>query len=222
MIKPRHLFFLFFCLFFVLSGCAHDPALSKGQNKIDLSKESIALLSVRLSNQNKPSKQLTLNGVFICPESETCQARPYWHKANDAYRSEKGMFNDYLMSISLKEGKYNMHTLFTKYSAFLIHATALAPLDLNVEIKPNSVIYLGHINVVLRKKKSDQEKRAALFPLIDAAVAGYSTGTFDVVVEDRFDEDMQSLISEYPGLQTVNVEKSILPQWIRPENRITK
>jgi len=57
--------------------------------------------------------------------------------------------------------------------------------------------------------------------LIDQAVAGFSTGTFDVVVEDKYDEDMKLFISEYPALQNTKVEKSILPQWIRPEKRTT-
>jgi hypothetical protein len=48
---------------------------------------------------------------------------------------------------------------------------------------------------------------------------GFSSGTFDVVVEDRFDEDMKLFVSEYPALQNVKVEKTILPRWIRPENR---
>ena len=52
----------------------------------------------------------------------------------------------------------------------------------------------------------------------DESRTGFSTGTFDVIVEDRFDEDMISFISEYPALQEVKVEKAILPQWKRPEN----
>jgi len=50
------------------------------------------------------------------------------------------------------------------------------------------------------------------YPFIDQSIAGFSSGTFDVVVEDKFDEDMKSFISEYPALKKVKVEKSILPQ----------
>jgi hypothetical protein len=73
---------------------------------------------------------------------------------------------------------------------------------------------------VLRERKTDNETRAgSIFPLIDQSIVGFSGGTFDVVIEDKFDEDMQSFIKEYPVLQKVKVEKSILPQWIRPEKK---
>jgi hypothetical protein len=68
----------------------------------------------------------------------------------------------------------------------------------------------------------DNEERAGLFPLVDAVIAGFSSGTFDVVVEGRFEENMKRFNSEYPALQSVQVEKSILPKWARPENRDPK
>ena len=112
--------------------------------------------------------------------------------------------------------------MLTSYSAVIIQAVASVPINLITDIKPNAVVYLGHMEVVLRERKSDTEERAALFPLIDAAVAGFSSGTFDVVVEDRFDEDIKLFSSEYHALQNAKIEKSILPQWVRPENRKTE
>jgi hypothetical protein len=53
-------------------------------------------------------------------------------------------------------------------------------------------------------------------------MAGLPYGTVDVVVSARYDEDMITCISEYPGLHYVKDEISILPQWIRPENRIAE
>ena len=75
------------------------------------------------------------------------------------------------------------------------------------------------MDMVLREKKNDKEESAPSVQLLAAPIVGFYTGTFDFVVEDRFDEDMKTFISEYPALQKVTVEKSILPQWIRPENR---
>jgi len=91
-------------------------------------------------------------------------------------------------------------------------------LNLKTEIKPNSISYLGHLDITLREKKNNAEISAGSdTPFIDQSIAGFSSGTFDVVVEDKFDEDMKSFISEYPALKKVKVEKSILPQWIRPD-----
>ena len=95
-------------------------------------------------------------------------------------------------------------------------------MNYKVEIKPNSIIYLGHLDIVLRERKNDSEVRAGnVIPLIDQAAVGAATGTYDVVVEDKFEEDMKLYISEYPALLNIKVEKSILPQWIRPEKRTT-
>ena len=159
---------------------------------------------------------------MICSQSETCYHKSNFHKIKSPYRSEKDGYNEYLLSFELEPGSNTFFWIKTKCSGFLWGAIAPIRLYSEVDIKPNSITYLGHIDAILRKKKSGNEKRAATFPLIDAQIAGYTTGTFDVVVKDRFDEDMKSFISEYPELQNFNIEKSILPKWIRPENRETK
>jgi ketosteroid isomerase-like protein len=221
MIKYR--FLLIFCLVFTMSGCAvNKMALTKGQSDIDLTKKSIALLSVRISNQYKPSRQLELLSVFICPQSESnCKhdlpsnpGSPY-----KPYKREKNSFNEYLLSYELESGTFNIDGFYTTYRIpTLISGFGFAKLNLITEIKPNSISYLGHLDIILREKKSKVEMMAGgAIPYIDQSIAGFSSGTFDVVVEDKFDEDMKSFISEYPALQKVKVEKSILPQWIRPE-----
>jgi hypothetical protein len=212
--------FLVFILF--LCGCAHNMAINKEQREIDPSGRSIALLSVKISNQNKPTFQLDLWGVCICPGFESCRTLPNWHKADESYKSEKDKYKDYLLSFDLNAGTHNIHLLSFCYKIpLLLYACAEVPIDLNVETKPNSIVYLGHLDIALRERKSDDEERAALLPLIDAAIVGFSTGTFDVIVEDRYDEDIKRFISEYPALQNSKIEKNILPQWIRPENRKT-
>ena len=222
MIKYR--FLLIFCLVFAMSGCAGNKmALTKGKLDIDLTKKSIALLSVRISNQYKPSRQLELQSVIICPQSEpNCKndllsnpGSPY-----KPYKREKDYFNEYLLSYELESGTFNINGLYTTYRIpTLTSGLGFANLNLKTEIKPNSISYLGHLDIVLREKKSNTEISAGgNVPYIDQYVAGFSSGTFDVVVEDKFDEDMKSFISKYPALQNAKIEKSILPQWVRPEN----
>jgi hypothetical protein len=223
MMKFKYL--LIFCFALVMSGCAgHKMALTKEQSNIDLTKKSIALLSVKISNQYKPDCQLEVTGAFICPQAETCsRPLPYYHKAGKPYKSEEKLFNEYLMSFELDSGAYTIRSIGASFQIpLLISAFGSAPLLLKTEIKPNSLIYLGHVDIILREKKIDIERRAgSIIPLIDQATAGFSTGTFDIDIEDRFDEDMKLFISEYPALQNLKVEKSLLPQWIRPEDRPT-
>jgi ketosteroid isomerase-like protein len=206
-----------------MSGCAgHKMAVTKGQSDIDLTKKSIALLSVRISNQYKPSRQLALQSVIICPQSEpNCKHDPPSNPGSPykPYKREKDYFNEYLLKYELESGTYNIDGLYTTYRIpTLTFGIGFAKLNLTTEIKPNSISYLGHIDIVLREKKNNAEISAgSAIPFIDQYLAGFSSGTFDVVVEDKFDEDMKSFISEYPALQKVKVEKSILPQGIKPE-----
>ena len=221
MIKYR--FLLIFCLVFTMSGCAgHKMALTKGKSDIDLTEKSIALFSVRISNQYKAGRQLTLQSVIICPQSEpNCKRDLPSNPGNPykPYKKEKDYFNEYLVSYELESGTYNIDGLYTTYRIpTLTFGIGFAKLNLKTEIKPNSVSYLGHLDITLREKTGSAEISAGKsIPFIDQYIAGFSSGTFDVVVEDKFDEDMKSFISEYPALQKVKVEKSILPQWIRPE-----
>jgi hypothetical protein len=224
MIKYR--FLLIFCLVFAVSGCAGNKmALTKGKSDIDLTKKSIALLSVRISNQYKPSRQLELQSVIICPQSEpNCKQdlssspeSPY-----KPYKREKDYFNEYLLRYELESGTYYIDGLYTTYRIpMLTSGIGFAKLNLKTEIKPNSISYLGHLDIVLREKKNNAEISAGGdIPFIDQYIAGFSSGTFDIVVEDKFDEDMKLFISEYPALQKVKVEKSILPQGIKPEKEV--
>jgi hypothetical protein len=203
-----------------MSGCAGNKmALNKSQSDIDLTNKSIALLSVRISNQYKPGRQLELQSVVICPQSEpNCKqgipsnyGSPY-----KPYKREKDYFNEYLLKYELESGTYNIDGLYTTYRIpTLTSGVGFAKLNLTTEIKANSIIYLGHLDIVLREKKNNAEISAGgATPFIDQYIAGFSSGTFDIIVEDKFDEDMESFISEYPALQKVKVEKSILPQGI--------
>ena len=221
MIKNR--FLLIFCLVFAMSGCAGNKmALTKGKSDINLTKKSIALLSVRISNQYKPNRQLELLSVVICPQSEPNCRHDFLSNPGSPYKPykrEKKHFNEYLLSYELESGTYNIDGLYTTYRIpTLTSGFGYTKLNLKTEIKPNSISYLGHLDITLREKKNNAEISAGSdTPFIDQSIAGFSSGTFDVVVEDKFDEDMKSFISEYPALKKVKVEKSILPQWIRPD-----
>lgn len=220
---------LLLCLTVYLGGCAaHNMALTKGQSNVDLSKTSVALLSVQTTNQLASTFQIDLVGAIICPEAEACSnPRPYLHKANSPYKREENRFNSYLLSFELAPGTYTLQSLATVYVSLLSEAGGYVPLDMKIHLRPNTISYLGHIDVVLRERKSETEAKAGreqlnIGPVVrvemkDASRTGFSTGAFDVAIEDRFDDDMQSFVAEYPVLKKVKIDKAILPQWRRPE-----
>ena len=211
-------FLIALCFAIVVSGCSTKMALVKGQKNIDVSRESIALLSAKISNKVHPNYPLRLVGAFI----RHPQAGLDLHKTTGAYKKEEEGFKEYWLSFKLEPGINTFEKIWAYYDSLLLTATSHAPLGLEANVKPNVVNYLGHLDIVLRNKKNDKEKSAPSLQFISAGIVGFYTGTFDYVVEDRFNEDMKTFISEYPALQKVKIEKSILPQWIRPENGSTK
>ncbi len=201
---------------FVLNGCASSlkMGLIKGQDTVDLSNESIALVSVKISNQNSPNCQAKLVDLFYT--DATVGSALQRVDLKDPFKSEPNKYNEYLISLKLKPGTYKYLFISANYHIpLLVNGWAGLPLLMKAEIKPNSVVYLGNVDAVIRERKNDSERRAGpLLPLLDQAC--FSGGTFDVVVKDEFEEDMKAFLIEYPVLQKVPVVKYILPQGIKP------
>jgi hypothetical protein len=215
------------CLALVAGGCAaHGMALRKGQDRIDPGKGAIVLLSIRTTNELDPKSEIDVIGLIVCPAAEPCtNPRPYLYKADGPFRREKGRFQEYLLSLALAPGAYVIDSVGLLHQTFFTAGGGYTPLRLAVEVRAGTVGYLGHMDVVLRRKTSEAERTAGR-EQVDLAVvrverkgeggAGFAAGTTDVRIEDRFDEDMGSFASRYPGLRGVRVEKALLGPWIRP------
>ena len=134
-------------------------ALTKGQTNIDETKKSIALLSVKISNQFKPNYQLEIMGALICPQSERCGhgSVKYYRKTDSSYRinSLENSFNEYLLSYELESGTYNFHSIGAAYDHYGISGGGSVPLNYTLEIKSNSITYLGHLDIVMREMKNE-------------------------------------------------------------------
>jgi hypothetical protein len=200
------------------SGCASPMALSKGDKKLDLSKNSIAIISVKVSNQNIPSYQPS---VYVMSLGRPKKFNDYkYFKIKSAFAKEKDKYNEYLISIAMPAGNYLIKDVYGESSKLLppIAAVSLMPVYLPFELKPNEITYLGRIEGTIRKRQNDNEIRAGFFtPLIDQAVAGFSSGTYDITITDSYDADIQHFTQEYPVLKNYTVNKSLLPSWKQPE-----
>jgi hypothetical protein len=94
------------------------------------------------------------------------------------------------------------------------------PVYLPFELKSNEVVYLGRVEGSIRKKLRDEELIAgAVVPLIDQALAGFSNGTYNIIVTDNYDTDLQHFIQEYPVLKEYPVTRSLLPPWKKPAKK---
>jgi hypothetical protein len=67
----------------------------------------------------------------------------------------------------------------------------------------------------VRERQENEFKAGPSIPLIDQAVAGASTGTFDIKISDNFVKDEAIFRSKFPALVGVPIRKSILPAFDR-------
>jgi hypothetical protein len=210
------------CTLGILSGCASmkPMALSKETQAIDLTQESVAVMTVRVGNTYKTGYQPRLRYVAVRSEEG--------EKKNTAFQigellsrdeSETNQFEEAVVSFSLPPGKYQLRTVGVASQSLLTPGSGMVPVFTRFEVKPQQVVYLGRIEAVRRERKDDGELRAGIvIPLIDQAVSGYSGGTFDVVIRDSYEKDVATLRTLYPALQKVQVTKAVLPKWRKPSD----
>lgn len=218
-------------LVFSLSGCfkVSHMALADGQSSINTSTKSIALLSVKISNKNKPSYQPTIDHMFIVPKDNPSTIpmamRKYIFETDKPYRSEPDSYNEYLLSFSLNPGIHHFQYIQMVYNNVALSAKCLINLNMKKNIKPNSVVYLGHIDAIIREKKDGEESSCqslsgGLLSFIDQATVGfYPSGFLEANITDNYEEDVKLFNTAYPGLINVVIEKSILPPWNNPNNK---
>ncbi|HMK60408.1 MAG TPA: hypothetical protein VK452_04585 [Dissulfurispiraceae bacterium] len=208
-------FAIILCIAAMTLGCTSTTSLSKDQKMIDVSSRSLILFTVKVANQSNQKYQPFPYMLFF----DGTSGEAFTVKESGPHRSIENASNEYLLSFDLKPGKYTLNKIWFDYHGTFLGARASVPMNMDFNLRPNCVMYLGHINTVLRQKKDDNESSAgSSFPIVNQAVAGFSGAGYDVTVEDNYAEDMKWFKSEYPALQTVTVEKAIFPQWMRPRS----
>lgn len=211
-------FFVYALFVFLLGGCAtiKPSALNQGIQSINISQESIALLSIKVSNKYKPSYQPKIMYVFVW-ENGKDDNKKYSFKVEDPYKEIENEYNEYLISFQLKSGKYKLRELFAQSGIFPVRGTFSMPIYSVFEIEANKIIYLGHIEASIKEKTKNDELRAGpVIPLIDQAVTGASGGTFVIEITDLFKNDIDLFKKQYPYLSSYNIENRTLPQWKKP------
>jgi hypothetical protein len=204
-------------MIFIFSGCAtiKPMSLNEKNQTLDITKESVALMTLRTSNQNNTSYQPFVKYIFIWSTDE--EKKKYSFKVDDPYNKVKDQFNEYMISISLPHGKYKIREAMGTSGIFPFIGTFAIPVYADLEVTPNKVVYLGRIDAVVRKRKDANELRAGgVIPLIDQAATGFSTGTFDIKIFDNYEEDLNIFKQKYPALQNYTIEKIVFPPWKKP------
>jgi hypothetical protein len=208
---------LFIILGFILAamGCMSPMAINNKMQSLDISKESIVLFSVRASNMLVPNNQLILQNIKA---KETVSGKKFSFQVDDPINygiSSSPKFYDYLISLKLSPDKYTISQISGRGAIngvrgreFLGHFSVDLKIDFDVE--PNTVLYLGHIEMINRQRKEGETRSGTLFPILDQTMGGFYTGTMDISISDSYDEDITIFKQNYPVLENCTVKKSIM------------
>ena len=205
-------------LMLMLGGCAtmKPPALSHDVKKLDVSEESIALITVKIANKYKMSYQPNIKYVFIWEDKKE-NRKKYSFDVGEKHNEVENEFNEYLISFQLPPGKYKLREFFAQRGKFPVIGTFSLPIYTSFSIEPNKIIYLGNIDAYIKERTSDDELRAGpVIPLIDQAVTGASGGTFVIEITDHFNNDIAKFKQKYHQITGYDIINLALPPWKKP------
>ncbi len=200
------------------SGCASvsQMPLSSNSDRLDISdSKSLVVARVHVVNENRPSQQPDLCCIFL---KRNDKLRSYTRPIIDQNQGQQG--KSYFVSMDVEPGITSVEFgRFVRSVPMLIQASADLPMKVDIDVPPNSVVYLGNINVTIVPRKDGEPAAGSMLPLIDQSVAGFSNGAFRVEIQDRYDEDMAAFRQRFPALATHTVANAVLSPWIHPDQR---
>lgn len=206
----------------VLSGCATPTkmAFQDDNQRLIENGKPIFLMTATIKNTFKERFQPRLLVVNVEKPNATQASDRINFTMDDKGRNETDSLetgNNYLLRMELEPGQYEIRGLTSLARAFPIQAMYFAPLHSALEAKEPGVYYLGHVNASVRERQGEEFKAGPSIPLIDQAVGGASTGSFDIEITDQQATDESLFRSKFPALSGVTIQKAILPSFDRPK-----
>ena len=204
-----------------VSGCASSSpmALNEGKGKLNPgATDAIVLLTVKVSKETNRDAQPCLVSVWVARKNpEKSHSVDHYYIVGKPTVDVSKQYNEYIVSIRIPGGKLFMSSLYTQNSSFWLGVSqGYVPLNMNVNVEPGHVYYMGSIEANIRERLDGEVRAGPLFPLATQAASGYSNGTWDVAILDNYEKHMTMIKNLYPAVAEVIVEKRILPVWVRP------
>jgi hypothetical protein len=203
----------------LLGGCAtvNHMAFDKKTNSVDVATKSVVLMTIDVSRPDKSRFEPVPFDVNIeKPNAQSKQERQNFtlNKHEDAVQTENG-HTLFLARMALEPGQYKLEAITGFARAFPVSGVFQVPLVTDFNVPPRCIIYVGRVTATLRSRESGEFRAGPLIPLIDQAVAGMSTSTWDVTLDDRSDKDLPLFQQTFKALESATIVKSPLPPFDR-------
>lgn len=193
----------------VFAGCAplKKAPISAETTQVNTAAESIAFMTVKVRNQKNGLHQPVLKHVDVRAETDQLDYRT---KILPPISEVKGLGKEFLVSFQVRPGIYTIEEIFARSFSFPVVGWFEMPINYRVSIPANSVVYLGHLDSIIVDKTASDLPAGPLVPLLDQAVAGASTGTFKIKIEDNYNQDVEYIKKTYPIFKSIDIKKILL------------
>jgi len=201
----------------VLAGCAtvNPMAFDKSATTVDTSAKSVVLMTIDVS---RPDDSRYVPNPFVVklerPGAQSKAERQNFTFGKDDAIVEAG-HTVYLARMALEPGPYRLGDITGNANAFPIISQFMVPLLLDLQVKPNSITYVGRVSATLRPRQESEFRAGPLIPLIDQAVSGMSSGTWDVTIDNLSQRDVATFRANYPALAQAPIDVAPLPPFDR-------
>ena len=216
--RVAQLVLIAFALF--LTGCANTikmPMRDDG-DQISTSGKPVYLMSVTMGNICRDRFQPSLDVVQVVREDGSAKQEvvKFAMDSKGTYEFEDSKLPPkYLVRLELDVGRYTIRGMNGSGRAFPINFSVYAPLQAPLTSASAGVFYIGAVSATIRERQGNEFRAGQVIPLIDQAVACASTGTFDIDISDKYDEDVALFRKVFPALLSTRVQKSVLPPFDR-------
>ena len=204
----------------LFSGCANVQRMPWESDSAQVApqQKAIYLLTATIKNAYKERYQPELQFIQVVRDEGTAKQAviPFKMDSKGVYTGEKeDQPPKYFIRLELEPGTYTVRGMSAMGRAFPIISSFYVPLHSPLKVEGVGIAYLGSVQATVRERVGEEFRAGILIPLIDRAVAGASTGTFDVVIADKFDDDLPQFQKLFPGLGQQPVARSLLPPFDR-------
>lgn len=202
----------------LLSGCVNiqTMALKKGQGALDTATQSIVLMTVDVSRADESRYQPVPTIVWVTDLNSAPKNKSLRFQLNrkDDTTKVDGR-STYLTSLSLPPGRYQFEGISGIAAAFPFVGNFFIPILADFDVKADSVRYAGHVGATMRVRREGEFRAGAVIPLIDQSATGMINHSWEVVIDDRSDQDIAKFKEHVPALIGLDIAVDALPPWDR-------
>jgi hypothetical protein len=208
----------------LITGCAMAPymPLSEEGAKLDQTKP-LYLMSVTLKNDYKERWQPRVLNVILSKENGTAKPDQIVFRMDSkgtiAAQTDKDQ-TTYLVRFVTENSPHTVLGFNAMASAFPVHGFYFTPLHSSIPAAAGGVYYLGAVKAVVRERKENEFRAGPVIPLIDQAVAGASSGSFDIEIGDAYGADIELFKKTFAPLKDMEIQKAVLPKWDRTKAQL--